>query len=1364
MSNVTGTLLATVVLLLASNTAQAQDDLILLDTPAWRIDAGSNSWFIDDNTARGGAVNPATGHVLVVTRTGGINIVVLDAATGDSLSALDVTGVSGGVYPFNELAITADGQIFGANLTLDGNAKIYYWADEAAVPAVAYDGLISANRYGDAVGIAGSGTDVEFFISGSGNPNVAKLLWDGSALTLDNLFDVGVGRARLGIDPVDGTETAWINGVGTDPALISTVDGSIIAELTGFPDATGSGDIAFIKAGVFDVIVTGPNFNGFGEFSMFDVTSPGDYGMPLKTENFDTNPNTNATAFVDFDEANNRLIVMASNNAIVSYPLTIVHPPVVENIAVENWRIDADSNNWFLNDNNTRGGDYNPATDHILVVSRSGGLKIVALDAETGDSLGVGDVTGITGGTFPLSEIAVTEDGQVFGANLTLDATASNAKIYYWADEASAPVVVYDGAISAHRYGDGIGVGGSGNSVQVYLSGSGSPNVAKFDWDGTTLSAPALIPVDPPGRARFGLDPVPGTESLWVNAPNGPTAALINTADGTVLHEIDEAIANGSGDLEYFQAGAARFVATGTNFNGFGEFAVYNVTDLVYPWTDPPGWTLAGQTPGYPNTNLNGSGFVAYDASRHALIVGVTNNAIVSYRLDDVANTPPPAASITSPPDGAAVTVEGDPGTPFVAMWESVVDDDGDTVTYTWQLAAVPDFASPLVDQDMGSETQFATDFGTVAAILQGAGVSVGGSVTVYHRVITSDGQEQTQGPPASVDLTLGVVARPIVANINVENWRVDAGSTAWFVEDNNIRGGDYNPATDNVLVVSRTGGLSIPVLSAADGSELGLGLTDGIEGGTFPLSEIAITPDGQVFGANLQVAQSAAAPVRIYRWATQGDVPVRVFDGEIPGAGETRFGDGVGVVMEGPNVAFYISGTGNPNIARFVWDGATLAFDTLIPVNPAGRARYGIVGAADPGSLWINSPLNDAAALIATADGSIAAEIMDEVAVGSGDLEFFQDGTGAFLATGTNFNGFGEFAVYDVTDPANAALVGTTGQFPNTNLNGSAFVAYDASRHALIAMATNNAIVSYDLSTSAFTGTPPVINEFVFNHTGSDTNEYMEIVGDPDTDYSAFTLLIVEGDEGNSDGTIDRAYPVGTTDGDGIWWTGFIDGEMENGSQTVLLVEAFSGMVGDDLDADDDGTPEAAPWARIVDDVAISDGDAAPVLYSSVILLPDFDGGVFGAGGASRVPNGTDTDATSDWRRNAFNGQGIPGLSGGTVDVGQVENTPGGINPGGAVATEDTGDLPKEFKLSQNYPNPFNPVTNIQFDMPKTADVKLTVHDVLGRQVAVLVDSQMPAGRHEVLFDARDIASGTYIYRIQAGDYVKAMTLTLVK
>ena len=75
--------------------------------------------------------------------------------------------------------------------------------------------------------------------------------------------------------------------------------------------------------------------------------------------------------------------------------------------------------------------------------------------------------------------------------------------------------------------------------------------------------------------------------------------------------------------------------------------------------------------------------------------------------------------------------------------------------------------------------------------------------------------------------------------------------------------------------------------------------------------------------------------------------------------------------------------------------------------------------------------------------------------------------------------------------------------------------------------------------------------------------------------------------------------------------------------------------------------------------------------------------------------------------------------------------------------------EIPTEFSLDGNYPNPFNPATTIRFGLPEMADVHLTVYDMMGRQVRSLVGGTLPAGRHEVLFDARDLPSGTYLYRL---------------
>ena len=90
--------------------------------------------------------------------------------------------------------------------------------------------------------------------------------------------------------------------------------------------------------------------------------------------------------------------------------------------------------------------------------------------------------------------------------------------------------------------------------------------------------------------------------------------------------------------------------------------------------------------------------------------------------------------------------------------------------------------------------------------------------------------------------------------------------------------------------------------------------------------------------------------------------------------------------------------------------------------------------------------------------------------------------------------------------------------------------------------------------------------------------------------------------------------------------------------------------------------------------------------------------------------------------------------------------------------------NLPTVFYLSQNYPNPFNPTTKINFDLPKDVKVKIMVYDVLGREVIKLVDEFKKAGRYTIEFNGNIYASGVYFYRIQAGEFVQAKKMVLIK
>jgi len=129
---------------------------------------------------------------------------------------------------------------------------------------------------------------------------------------------------------------------------------------------------------------------------------------------------------------------------------------------------------------------------------------------------------------------------------------------------------------------------------------------------------------------------------------------------------------------------------------------------------------------------------------------------------------------------------------------------------------------------------------------------------------------------------------------------------------------------------------------------------------------------------------------------------------------------------------------------------------------------------------------------------------------------------------------------------------------------------------------------------------------------------------------------------------------------------------------------------------------------------------------------------------------------------KSAFTGM-VP-LFGATGSLAQ-----GGTPAGRSALTEPVSEIPDRYVIAQNYPNPFNPTTQIRYGLPAQASVKLTIHNVLGQEVATLVDGIQPAGYHVIRWNGTSAAgaavgSGVYFFRIQAGDFVEMKKMMLLK
>ncbi len=298
------------------------------------------------------------------------------------------------------------------------------------------------------------------------------------------------------------------------------------------------------------------------------------------------------------------------------------------------WEKNVGSYSFFASDNNTRSLAYNPATNHLLVASRTGAANIYIINPVNGDSVGVLDMTGVSGGTYPINYVRVTSAGVIYCSNLIL--SGAGFKLYRWENESAVPTVAYEG-FATGRVGDIIAVSGSGTGTVIYASGSTNTKIHVFtSANGINFTETDSITVAA-GLARGGISPVTtGVNSdLWVNGA-GTHVSLINST-GTVLGSIDGGvISSGWHNVVYFapNTGKKYVAVVGKNEATEGrQIRMYDVTTNV---TYPPLFAPMSLTNTY-NTNANATGdgaIVDNEDGTFTVYSLVTNNGFAAFKTN----------------------------------------------------------------------------------------------------------------------------------------------------------------------------------------------------------------------------------------------------------------------------------------------------------------------------------------------------------------------------------------------------------------------------------------------------------------------------------------------------------------------------------------------------------------------------------------------------------------------------------------------------------------------------------------------------------------------------------------------------------
>ena len=999
---------------------------------------------------------------------------------------------------------------------------------------------------------------------------------------------------------------------------------------------------------------------------------------------------------------------------------------------------------WFSATGNTeRGLAYGLVNGNhrVYVVSRNVTPSIRILNALTGADVDTLKTIGITGGTFPINDVEVSSNGVIYACNLTTNASASNFKVYRYTTEADTPFVVIDyQATSAARLGDKFTVTGStaDNSVTIWAASANTAELYKFTTTNNGASFTAtVIPVGGLTGTSFGSASVgPFSNFFYWNA-GGFTPRKYN-ADGTLVGSVPGSIvATGSNSIRHI-----------TNLTVDEYFATFahgagneNARIVKLPGGDPTAAVFIGKTDSLGvNSNSNGTGDVAIRKVSNYLyqiFVLSTNNGVGAYTLD---LTPSLSGDYYV---GAAGTGPGGSDPQFATLGEAFDAINSSNISGNCNFYITSNINEPNTG---------------------GIGIGLAKNPAPYtitfkpytgvQPVVTlnypSDGNS---GPSGAL-----IIGIPTAGNISWDSLKTTRNI---IIDGSNTPGGTTRDLTIQTSTTAHRNGM--PMVIVGDVSDV-----------TIKNTNIYYKPQTVSTAGNLFIG---AVMVRSRNYLGQDWVPRNlVFEnnhlsGKFEGVAQNAQGYGV-----------YQSGTPLP---------ADYPYNITLRKNLIEGKRRGIT-LYRAGSHTIEEnevKLNQ----------DVAANTTNE-AIYCVDVD-----TGSVVIISRN-------KISQVSSITNAANSGNSGisieTFGTYNVNNNFIYGFN------LTAANPTAYLTGIKNSSANAVLNCYYNSIYMNDiTVSGTIAYNGIlISNGSNDLKNNIVYTAEGDFANycinrtgTNGTLtsnyNNFYRTNTTNGNvGFWnnaatptlanWQTASGQDANSKSKQVFFVSATDlHLTGSSVgDADLAGTPIAGITIDIdgqtrhpVFPYMGADEGNIPIPVELISFSANYANGKVNLHWvtASELNNsGFDVERNNG---NGFEKIGFVEGNGTTTEKSNfsfVDENPGygkiqyrlkQIDFDGTFkyygAVEVDANIPTEFSLSQNYPNPFNPTTTIEYSVAKAGMVNLTIYNTLGEEVVKLVDNQFnEVGKYSVKFNATNLASGTYIYRLQAGDVVISKKMNLIK